>query len=499
MEGGYENEKIRILMLPWLAHGHVSPFLELSKLLATRNFHILFCSTSVILHSIQSKLPQNLSSNIELVELTLPTSADLPPHRHTTTGLPSHLMFSLKRAFDSAASAFDAIVRNVRPDLLIYDFLQPWAPAVALSADIPAVMFQCTGALMAAMVTYGLKFGNSDILSKFPEIRVSELEIKQLNNLFRCSVNDAKDKQRIEECNERSCGILFLKSFREIEAKYIDSLSTFLQKKVIPVGPLVEEPENDVVLGGSFEKWLNQKERKSCILVSFGSEFYLSKFDMEEIAYGLELSRLNFIWVVRFPASGGGEGKKNVEEELPKGFLERVGERGMVVEGWVPQAQILKHRSIGGFLSHCGWSSVVESIKFGVPIIAAPMQLDQPLNARLVEHLGVGVVVERSDGGRLCRREVARAVRAVREVVAEESGKRVREKAKEFAKIMKEKGDEEMEVVVEEIMKLCRRKKKGLQSNWCRTSMDSHCCEVMKIDHCNGATPNEEPLCKQEK
>lgn len=134
-------------MLPWLAHGHVSPYLELSKLLATKNFHIFFCSTSVILHSIQSKIPQNLSSNIQLVELTLPTSADLPPHRHTTAGLPSHLMFSLKRAFDSAAPAFDAIVRNVRPDLLIYDFLQPWAPAVALSADIPAVMFQCTGSL----------------------------------------------------------------------------------------------------------------------------------------------------------------------------------------------------------------------------------------------------------------------------------------------------------------------------------------------------------------
>lgn len=153
------------------------------------------------------------------------------------------------------------------------------------------------------------------------------------------------------------------------------------------MGPLVEEQEEDiVVLAESFEKWLNKKEKRSCILVSFGSEFYLSKGDMEEIAHGLELSHVNFIWVVRFPGSGEqGERKKKknvVEEELPKGFLERVGERGMVVEEWVPQVQILKHRSTGGFLSHCGWSSVLESIKSGVPIIAAPMQLDQPLNAR---------------------------------------------------------------------------------------------------------------------
>ena len=148
LDGHHRNKKkMKILMLPWLAHGHVSPFLELSKLLATKNFHIFFCSTSIILHSIRSKLPQKLlsSSNIQLVELTLPTSADLPRWRHTTAGLPSHLMFSLKRAFDSAASAFDGILQNLKPDLVIYDFLQPWAPAVALSADIPAVMFQCTG------------------------------------------------------------------------------------------------------------------------------------------------------------------------------------------------------------------------------------------------------------------------------------------------------------------------------------------------------------------
>ncbi|KAL0557173.1 hypothetical protein IC582_005691 [Cucumis melo] len=85
---------------------------------------------------------------------------------------------------------------------------------------------------MAALVTNMLKFPNSDFPSMFPEIRLSAFEIKQLKNLFRSSVNDAKDKQRIQECYERSCGILLLKSFREIEAKYIDFLSTSLQIKV---------------------------------------------------------------------------------------------------------------------------------------------------------------------------------------------------------------------------------------------------------------------------
>ena len=71
---------------------------------------------------------------------------------------------------------------------------------------------------------------------------------------------------------------------------------------------------------------------------------------MQEIAYGLELSTADFIWVVRFPRSE----KVNLQMALPKGFLDRIGDRGIVVEGWAPQKTILKHSSIGGFVSHCG-------------------------------------------------------------------------------------------------------------------------------------------------
>ncbi|KAL0007932.1 hypothetical protein SO802_009434 [Lithocarpus litseifolius] len=80
---------------------------------------------------------------------------------------------------------------------------------------------------------------------------------------------------------------------------------------------------------------------------------------------------------------------------------------------WAPQMKMLKYSSIGGFVSHYGCSYVMESVKFGVPIIAIPMHLDQPVNARLVEGVGVGVEVKRDLNGRLEREEVAKMIREV--------------------------------------------------------------------------------------
>lgn len=79
---------------------------------------------------------------------------------------------------------------------------------------------------------------------------------------------------------------------------------------------------------------------------------------------------------------------------MPAGLEERAGERGLIVRGWVPQLLILNHRSIGAFLTHCGWNSTLEALASGVPLLAWPMGADQYLNARLVvDELGVAVRV----------------------------------------------------------------------------------------------------------
>ncbi|CAN0922777.1 Cyanidin-3-O-glucoside 2-O-glucuronosyltransferase, partial [Linum grandiflorum] len=185
-------------------------------------------------------------------------------------------------------------------------------------------------------------------------------------------------------------------------------------------------------------------QTSSTVFVSFGTECFLPPNLIHEIAHGLELSGVNFVWDHKTRP-------QSPAEALPPGFLDRVGEKGLVVEGWAPQSAILAHDSIGGFVSHCGWSSVMESMWYGVPIVAMPMQLDQPLNARLVEEVGVGVEVKR-DGrsGKVDRKEVGKVIR---EVVM---GEKVRRKAEEMSEVMKKKGDLEIDDVVRELLQLCR-------------------------------------------
>ncbi|KAI6669278.1 hypothetical protein NL676_004163 [Syzygium grande] len=94
----------------------------------------------------------------------------------------------------------------------------------------------------------------------------------------------------------------------------------------------------------------------------------------------------------------------------------------------------------------------MERMKFGVPVIAMPMHLDQPFNARLVEDVGVGLEVMRNESGELEREEIAKVIKAV---VVEEGGKCVRNKVKEVSVGIRNKGDEEIDEVEYAIVQLC--------------------------------------------
>ncbi|KAL3849249.1 hypothetical protein ACJIZ3_011131 [Penstemon smallii] len=230
-----------------------------------------------------------------------------------------------------------------------------------------------------------------------------------------------------------------LKTNKGLEGKYIDYLTNVCNKMILPVGPLVSDASEIDEESSEILKWLSTKNKYSTLYISFGSEYFLSKDEIEEIAKGLELCGVNFIWVIRFPM---GE-TVNIEEALPRGFLERVKERGKIVEGWAPQANILAHKSTGGFMSHCGWSSINESVYFGVPVIGMPMKLNMFIDARMLGNAGACIEVVRNEN----------------EVIFEKNGEEFRCRARDLSEKMKIEEEEVLDETSEHLWRLCLKNK----------------------------------------
>lgn len=133
--------------------------------------------------------------------------------------------------------------------------------------------------------------------------------------------------------------------------------------------------------------FLDTQAASSVLLVMFGTLVYHTPEQIEEIARGLENSQQPFLCVLNVPNMNTGWITPGHEEDrisavVPADCIGNARGRGLFLEGWVPQKKILAHPSTGGFVTHCGQNSILESIGMGIPLIAWPMLSDQLLNAR---------------------------------------------------------------------------------------------------------------------
>jgi UDP:flavonoid glycosyltransferase YjiC (YdhE family) len=153
-------------------------------------------------------------------------------------------------------------------------------------------------------------------------------------------------------------------------------------------------------------RWLDEQEDQSVLFVSFGSITVVSSKQFMELALGLEMSFAPILWVIRSDLM-----IENKPIAFPDGYLERMHDRSCFVS-WAPQKQVLIHRAVGGFLTHCGWNSTLESICAGVPILGWPYFADQRLNCRqCVDHWKVGFEIQVDESNLATREEVCRKVK----------------------------------------------------------------------------------------
>nr|XP_018461516.1 PREDICTED: UDP-glycosyltransferase 71C4-like [Raphanus sativus] len=188
---------------------------------------------------------------------------------------------------------------------------------------------------------------------------------------------------------------------------------------VYPVGPILSlkdraspKEEEAAADRDGILRWLEDQPECSVVFLCFGSNGSVDELQAKEIAQALEVVGCRFLWSIRTSIVG-----TKPTDVLPEGFMGRMAGRGLVC-GWAPQVEVLEHKAIGGFVSHCGWNSTLESLWFGVPVATWPMYAEQQLNAfTLVKELGLAVDL-RMDyvsgrGGLVTCDEIARAIRSL--------------------------------------------------------------------------------------
>ncbi|KAK3416673.1 hypothetical protein EUGRSUZ_H02446 [Eucalyptus grandis] len=407
------RDSLHIVMLPWLAFGHMMPYLKLAKLMAGKGHRISFLSAPRNIDRIP-KPPSDLASLISFVKLPLPAVEHLPEGAEATSDLPYNKIQYLKKSYDMLQEPVAQFLESSDPDWIMYDFAPYWAGSIASRLGIRSVFFSImTGACLGFLgPIFDAVIGNAS----------------GVTDLYRFGAG------------QESCDIIALRSSYEVEPEWLSLLKDIHTKPIFPVGqlpPRDPETRGEIDSWRSIKEWLDSQKKGTVVYVAFGSEAKPSQIELTEIALGLELSGLPFFWVLK-TRLGSSDTESVV---LPNGFEERVKGRGVVWDSWVPQLKILEHDSVGGFLTHAGWSSVVEALSFERALILFTFLADQGLNARFLEERQIGYPIPRNESdGSVTRQSVAESLRLV---MVEEKGRVYREKAKEMRPIFGDKNVQE--------------------------------------------------------
>lgn len=217
--------------------------------------------------------------------------------------------------------------------------------------------------------------------------------------------------------------------------------------RILPIGPLeLYEVKTEK---GQYMTWLDSQPAESVVYVSFGSRTAMSREQIREISKGLERSGHRFLWVIK-SSKVDTEDKNQLKDLLGDSFLERTKNKGKAVKGWVSQPEILEHPSVGAFVSHCGWNSVIEAARRGVPVVAWPQHGDQRVNAEVVERGGLGIWERKwgwgGDKELVCGEEIEKKIR---EVMGDEKLRKMAKKVAEEAKKAAETGGSSEKVLSE--------------------------------------------------
>ncbi|XP_011094740.1 UDP-glycosyltransferase 86A1-like [Sesamum indicum] len=452
--------KLHAIMIAVPYQGHANPFTHLAIKLASKGFTITFVHTEDAHHRIsKSYQKRNSTSNSNEVDIFSEARDSGLDIRYTTISDGFPLEFdrihnideyweSMFHDFPSRVDEFIGnLIESSDPSLvpfLVADTVYSWPATIAKKYNLVNVSFWTEPALVFAISNYYF-----DLLSTnghFPRTDDPLYSIDYIPGVELISNKDLMPYLHEVDTTTVTHKIL-IKAFEEVKkADFIlhntvqelelYTLSILNQKQpTYAIGPVNLSSEcikTRVSKSLFFEidcsKWLESKPPGSVLYVSFGSIVQTNKQIIEAIAQGLLLSEVSFIWAIRPKIVSSTDDNENV---LPDGFEDNIKDKGLIVP-WCNQNAVLSNPAVGGFLTHCGWNSILESMSCGVPMICYPIMYDQPTNRKLVvDNWKIGVNL--CDGVSVNGAEVASKIK---QLMCEKTSVGIRNEMMKFRSIL---------------------------------------------------------------
>ncbi|KAI5670039.1 hypothetical protein M9H77_19892 [Catharanthus roseus] len=440
---------IHILAFPFPAKGHINPLLHLCNRLASKGFKITLITTVSTLKSVKTSKANGI--DIE----SIPDGIPQEQNHQIITVMEMNMELYFKQFKASAIENTTKLIQKLKtknppPKVLIYDSSMPWILEVAHEQGLLGASF-FTQPCSVSAIYYHMLQGTI----KLP-LENSENGMVSLPYLPLLEKKDLPGVQQFEDNSEALAELLadqfsniddvdyvLFNTFDALEIEVVNWMGS--KWPILTVGPtaptsmfLLDKKQKNYEDGRSinylFEtntevcmKWLDQREIDTVIYVSFGSLASLTEEQMEQVSQALIRSNCYFLWVVR----------EEEENKLPKDFKETTSKKKGLVINWCPQLDVLAHKSVACFMTHCGWNSTLEALCSGVPMICMPQWADQTTNAKLIEHVWkIGVGVNKSDENGIVKREDIED--CIRQVIESERGKELKRNAIKWKELAKE-------------------------------------------------------------
>ncbi|CAN1846585.1 UDP-glucose iridoid glucosyltransferase [Linum perenne] len=421
------HTRSRLVLVPCPYQGHINPMLQLGTILHSKGFSISIVHTQFHAPSSENH------PDFDFISLPDSLSDDL-----ISSGNISAILVAVNANFYDPLK--DCVIQMMQTEkvygkvaCIIYDELMWRSEAVANSLGLPSIMLRTNTVsaflgrdLVVQLMRDGIvPLQDSLLQDPVPEhypLRYKDLPVSH----FKPAQNFVEIVTNIRIV--RSSSAVIWNTMLCLEDSLFGQVRQQCSVPIFAVGPMHKfaPPVSSSLLEEDFScmTWLDKQTDNSVLYVSLGSVACISENELAEMAWGLANCKVPFLWVVR---PGLVATCSEWEASLPRGFREAVGEMGCIVQ-WAPQKEVLAHKAVGGFWSHCGWNSVVEGISAGVPFICMPSFGDQKVTTRYLTHVWkVGLQLE----DELKRDEV---VRVVRRLVTEQEGKEIRKVALELKK-----------------------------------------------------------------